>query len=90
MGVSFLNSNSAKEVVSVSLSPNEDSLTNEGIESWKDFANSLHDDNRELFNNMLNDCYKCAAAINAKGELFPAEPLIMAVLLSQHKMIDWL
>ena len=29
-------------------------------------------------------------AINAKGEPFPAEPLIMALLLSQHKMIDWL
>jgi hypothetical protein len=39
---------------------------------------------------MLTDCYKYAAAINAKGEPFPAEPLIMALLLSQHKMIDWL
>ncbi len=30
-------------------------------------------------------------AINAKGEPFPAELLIMALLLlSQHKMIDWL
>ncbi len=39
---------------------------------------------------MLNDCYKYAAAINAKGEPFPAEPLLMALLLSQHKMIHWL
>jgi hypothetical protein len=39
---------------------------------------------------MLNDCYKYATAINAKGEPFPTEPLIMALLLSQHKMIDWL
>ena len=39
---------------------------------------------------MLNDCYKYAAAINANGEPFPAEPLLMALLLSQHKMIDWL
>ena len=39
---------------------------------------------------MLNDCYKYAAAINAKGQPFPAEPLFMALLLSQHKMIDWL
>jgi hypothetical protein len=39
----------------------------------------------------INDCYKYAtAAINAKGEPFPAEPLIMMLLLSQHKMIDWL
>jgi hypothetical protein len=37
-----------------------------------------------------NDCYKYATAINAKGEPFSAEPLIMALLLLQHKMIDWL
>jgi hypothetical protein len=39
---------------------------------------------RELYEKMLNDCYKYAAAINAKGQPFPAEPLIMALLLSQH------
>jgi hypothetical protein len=75
--------------MSGSLFPNEDILIKE-IESWKGFADSLHADNRKLFMNMLNDCYKYAAAINAKGQPFPAEPLIMALLLSQHKMIDWL
>ena len=41
---------------------------------------------------MLNDCYKYATAINAKGQPFPSEPLIMALLLlsQQHKIIDWL
>jgi hypothetical protein len=81
-----------KEIVSkdMSLFPNEDILTKE-IESWKGFANSLSSkEDRELFEKMLNDCYKYAAAINAKGQPFPAEPLIMALLLSQHKMIDWL
>ena len=74
----------------MSLFPNEDILTKE-IESWKAFADSLSSkENRELFKTMLNDCYKYSAAINAKGEPFPAEPLIMALLLSQHKMIDWL
>jgi hypothetical protein len=37
---------------------------------------------------MLNDSYNYAAAINAKGQPFPAEPLIMALLLSQHKVIN--
>jgi hypothetical protein len=74
----------------MSLFPNEDILTKE-IESWKCFANSLSSkEDRELFEKMLNDCYKYAAAINAKGQPFPSEPLIMALLLSQHKMIDWL
>jgi hypothetical protein len=81
-----------KEVVSedMSLFPNEDILTKE-IESWKGFANSLSSkEDRELFTSMLNECYKYATAINAKGQPFPAEPLIMTLLLSQHKMIDWL
>jgi len=39
---------------------------------------------------MLNNRYKYAAAINAKGEPFPTEPLLMSLLLSQHKMIEWL
>jgi hypothetical protein len=81
-----------KEVVSkdMSLFPNEDILTKE-IESWKSFGDSLSSkEDRELFEKMLNDCYKYAAAINAKGQPFPTELLIMALLLSQHKMIDWL
>jgi hypothetical protein len=52
------------------------------IESWKGFANNLSSkEDRELFVKMLNDCYKYAAAINAKGQPFPTEPLIMALLL---------
>jgi hypothetical protein len=80
-----------KEIVSkdMSLFPNEDILTKEEIESWKSFGDSLSSkEDRDLFNDMLNDCYKYATAINAKGEPFPAEPLIIALLLSQHKMID--
>ena len=74
----------------MSLFPKEDILTKE-IASWKSFVDSLSSkEDRDLFEKMLNDCYKYAAAINAKGEPFPAEPLIMALLLSQHKMIDWL
>jgi hypothetical protein len=82
-----------KQIVSkdMSLFPNEDILTKE-IESWKSFGDSFSSkEDRELFEKMLNDCYKyAAAAINAKGEPFPAEPLIMTLMFSQHKMIDWL
>ena len=76
----------------MSLFPNEDNLLTKEIQSWKGFADSLNSQEyKELFNKMLNDCHKYAAAINAKGkEPFPTEPLIMALLLSQHKMIDWL
>jgi hypothetical protein len=74
----------------MSLFPKEDILTKE-IESWRSFLDNLSSkEDRELFEKMLNDCYKYAAAINAKGQPFPTELLIMALLLSQHKMIDWL
>jgi hypothetical protein len=39
---------------------------------------------------MLFDCYKYANAINAKGEPFPTDSLLMSLLLLQQKMIDWL
>ena len=76
--------------MSGSLFPNKDILTKE-IESWTSFEASLSSqEDRKLFTSMLNDCYKYSVAINAKGHPFPTEPLIMALLLSQHKMIDWL
>ena len=75
----------------MSLFPNEDNLLTKEIQSWKGFADSLNSQEyKELFNKMLDDCHKYAAAINAKIQPFPTEPLIMALLLSQHKMIDWL
>ena len=74
----------------MSLFPENDIITKE-IESWSGFADSLHtDEDRNLFKKMLNECYKYSVPVNAKGEPFPAEPLIMALLLSQQKMIDWL
>jgi hypothetical protein len=74
----------------MSLFPAEDILTKE-IESWRTFANNLNSEEYiEIFNKMLSDCYKYANAINAKGELFPTDSLLMSLLLSQQKMIDWL
>ena len=74
----------------MSLFPEENISTRE-IESWKIFADSLEsEDDKKLVLRMLEKCHKYAIAINAKGKPFPTEPLIMALLLEQHKMIDWL
>lgn len=73
----------------MSLFPDKDVLARE-IESWKSFADSLRAEDRELFVKMLNDCYRYAAAVNAKGEPFPAEALLMALIFQQHQMINWL
>ena len=74
----------------MSLFPEENMLTKE-IESWRIFADGLRSEaDKKLFLEMLDKCQKYAVAINAKGKPFPTEPLIMALLLEQHKMINWL
>jgi hypothetical protein len=75
---------------SPTLFPKENIHTKE-IETWRGFAESLKSgEDKKIFLKMLNDCQKYALAINAKVTPFPAESLIMALLLTQHKMIDWL
>ena len=39
---------------------------------------------------MLDDYQKYALAINTKETPFPTKPFIMALLLTQHKIIGWL
>jgi hypothetical protein len=73
----------------MSLFPVEDALSKE-IASWKGFADSLPAEDRMTFLKMLTDCYKYSEAINSKGQHFPLEPVIMAMLFSQHKLIEWL
>ena len=74
----------------MSLFPEENILTKE-IESWKGFSDSLKsEEDKRLFVEILDKCQKYALAINAKGRPFPTESMIMALLLEQHKMINWL
>ncbi len=71
------------------LFPEEDILAKE-IESWRGFAESLRAEDKELFKKLLSDCYRYSQATNAKGEPFPTESLLMALIFSQHKMIGLL
>ena len=77
----------------MSLLQNEENILTKEIESWKGFADSLDSDKeKELFKKMLNDyCNYAGIVVNAKGKYFPSEPLILALILAQHKkMINWL
>jgi hypothetical protein len=74
----------------MSLFPDEDVLTRE-IETWHGFREKLStDEDKVVFTKLLDSCYKYAIAINNHDHPFPAEPIIMALLLSQHKMINHL
>jgi hypothetical protein len=74
----------------MSLFPYEDILTKE-IEAWSSFADKLpSDDDRVIFAKLLNDYYRYATAINSQEHPFPAKSVIIALLLSQYKIISYL
>ena len=47
----------------------------------------LRGQERKEFEDMLRLCYRYAEAINAKGEPFPEEAVIMTLLFKQHLII---
>lgn len=68
----------------MSLTPDDDLLEKE-IESWKGFWETLREEDRELFKEMLQEIRKHSAAIATKAEPFPIEPVLMSILLEQYK-----
>ena len=73
----------------MSLFPTDDILT-KLQEQWREYANALRQEDKEAFLTMIEKCYAHAAAINAKGEPFPNETLLLSLVFSQYKMINWL
>jgi hypothetical protein len=73
----------------MSLFPTDDILA-KLQEQWKGYADALRQEDREAFFTMMEKCYAHAASINAKGEPFPNEALLMSLVFSQYKMINWL
>ncbi len=73
----------------MTLLPNDDTVAKE-IQSWETFADGLRGEDRKLFRHMLRQCYRHIKAINTKGSIFSTESLLMALLLEQQKLIDFL
>jgi hypothetical protein len=76
----------------MSLFPDEDILTKE-IETWRGIIDKLStDEDKVVLTKLLDSCYQYSIAINdhAQTHSFPSESLIMALLLTQHKLIDQL
>jgi hypothetical protein len=57
------------------------------LDKWKTYSDTLRRSNRDLFNEMLQSLYKYSNAINAKGENYATESLIMSILLEQQYKI---
>lgn len=73
----------------MSLFPDKD-VVSKLKEAWRGYADALRQDDREAFLTMIDKCYAHASAINAKGEPFPNEALLMSLVFSQYQMINWL
>lgn len=73
----------------LSLFPNDDVLS-KLIASWEGYSEALRSESRDLFKKMLKACYPYSQTISSKGEPFADEALLMALVFSQHKMIDLL
>lgn len=73
----------------MSLFPTDDILA-KLQEQWKGYADALRQEDKEAFLTMIEKCYAHSAAINAKGEPFPNEAMLMSLVFSQYKMINWL
>ncbi len=76
------------QAADMSLFPDKDDILTRLQSGWKGYADILQKEDREAFLTMMDKCYAYAAAINAKGEPFPNEALLMALVFSQFKMIN--
>lgn len=58
------------------------------IEKWNNYSSVLRKPNRILFEGMLQSSYKYSDAINAKGEQYSSESLLLSLVFDQHKLIN--
>lgn len=65
----------------------EEDICAKEIESWSSYGYALRKEDSKYFHKMLEECYKYSKAINKKDGSLPTKPMIMALLLNQHKMI---
>ncbi|HET9807793.1 MAG TPA: hypothetical protein VFP49_12875 [Nitrososphaeraceae archaeon] len=57
------------------------------LDRWNNFSSILRKLNRDLFNQMLQSSYKYSNAIDAKGENYATESLLMSLMFEQYKII---
>jgi hypothetical protein len=65
------------------------SILDRELENWEGFASKLKDTKyKDLFYQMLkSSAYKYSSAIEAKGENYSTQSLLMSLLLEQHKKL---
>ena len=67
---------------------NNNTILKKEIEKWNNYSFVLGKPNRILFEEMLQSSYKYADAINAKGDQFSTDSLLLSLVFEQHKLIN--
>jgi hypothetical protein len=57
------------------------------LEKWKTYSDILRKPNRDLFNEMIQSVYKYSSSIDAKGEDYATESLLISLIFEQHKLM---
>ncbi|HUI86530.1 MAG TPA: hypothetical protein VLY21_05195 [Nitrososphaerales archaeon] len=60
------------------------------LDSWRPFAEALHEDERRAFRNLLEKAWRYSEAIESSGKTYLVEPFFLSILLTQEERIAFL
>lgn len=61
------------------------------LDSWRTYANELYNEDKTVFRDMMARIWPSyAEAIEKSGRGYTTEALLISILLSQQKTINWL
>jgi hypothetical protein len=72
----------------ININQNSSLVLQRELEKWKTYSDILRKPNRDLFNQMLQSSYKYSSSIDAKGEDYATESLLISLIFEQHKLIE--
>ena len=69
----------------------ESSKLKRELDSWKKYSDELYNEDRDTFRQMVEKLWPSyAEAIEKSGRGYTTEALLISVILSQQRTIDWL
>jgi hypothetical protein len=84
----ILNDNTLTSVEDKIECNNNSTILKRELDKWKSYSDILRKPNRDLFNQMLQSSYKYSNAIDAKGENYTTESLLISLLFEQYKILN--
>ncbi|MGI0080386.1 MAG: hypothetical protein ACRECH_12270 [Nitrososphaerales archaeon] len=61
------------------------------VDSWRPYAEALRQEDRDVFREMMNDVARAyGEAVDLAERGYDTEAVMMSILLSQQKTINWL